>query len=319
MRVSRIVVLCLSVLVLIAAAAGIALHLLVQSRVSAMRTFPDPFAAIPASERPTASTGRALTILLAGIDSESDTSTGRSDALMLVRLTADRRHAYVVSLPRDSWVHIPGHGMDKVNAAHAYGGHTLAVRTVERLTGVRIDHVAVVDMAGFRDLTNALGGVVLTVPEEVTDPHFVSFPAGTRRFDGAEALAYVRERRGLPRGDLDRVRRQQEFLKAILQQVGRQDDPRRLAAALDAVSKTVSVDKGFGTGEMMRLLLDFRKLQGELTFLTVPVKGTGWVGNASVVFLDTRLGPPFWKAVRTDSLDGYLSNHDTELLTGPPR
>ncbi|GAA4465218.1 LCP family protein [Phytohabitans houttuyneae] len=288
-------------------------------RLGAMRTLPDPFAAIPATERPPPSPERALTILLAGIDSEQDTSPARSDALMLVRLTADRHHAYVVSLPRDSWVNIPGHGMDKVNAAYAYGGQTLAVRTVERLTKVRIDHVAVVDMAGFRELTDALGGVVLTVPEQVTDPHFVSFPAGTRRFDGAAALAYVRERRGLPRGDLDRVRRQQEFLRAVLQQMGQEDDPRRLAAALDAVTRTVAVDKGFGTGEMLRLLLGFRKLDGEVTFLTAPVTGTGMVGDASVVFLDTKLGPPFWKAVGTDRLDDYLSTHDTELLTAPPR
>jgi LCP family protein required for cell wall assembly len=319
MRVSRIGVLCVSVLVLLVAAGGVAFHQLVQSRVGAMQRFPDPFAAIPASERPSASAASAMTILLAGIDSEADPAAGRSDALMLVRLTADRRHAYVVSLPRDAWVHIPGHGMDKVNAAYAYGGQTLAVRTVERLTGVRIDHVAVVDMAGFRELTDALGGVTITVPEDVTDPHFVSFRAGTRRFDGAAALAYVRERRGLPRGDLDRVRRQQAFLKAVFEQMGRQDDPRRLAAALDAVSRTVSVDAGFGTGEMLRLLLSFRKLQGEIAFVTVPVTGTGQVGDASVVFLDPARGPAFWKAVATDSLQDYLSTEDSELLTGPPR
>lgn len=290
-----------------------------------MQKIPDPFASIPASERPSPRAEPGLTILLAGIDSELDASTddfpaaGRSDALMLVRLTADRQHAYVVSLPRDSWVDIPGHGMDKLNAAYSYGGQPLAVRTVEQLTDVRIDHVAVVDMAGFRELTDALGGVTITVPEDVTDPHFVSFPAGTRRFDGAAALAYVRERQGLPRGDLDRVRRQQAFLKAIFEQMGQQDDPRRLAAAFDAITQTVSVDTGFGTGEMMRLLLGFRKLHGNITFLTVPVQGTGQVGDASVVFLDTTLGPTFWKAVATDSLDGYLSTHDTELLTGPPR
>lgn len=326
MRVSRIVVLCFSALVLAVAIAGLAVHLLVQSRVGAMQKIPDPFASIPASERPPAPAEPGLTILLAGIDSELDTSitngspaAGRSDALMLVRLTADRQHAYVISLPRDSWVDIPGHGMDKLNAAYAYGGQTLAVRTVEHLTGVRIDHVAVVDMAGFRELTDALGGVTITVPEDVTDPHFESFPAGTRRFDGAAALAYVRERQGLPRGDLDRVRRQQEFLKAIFEQMGQQDDPRRLTAVFDAISKTVSVDTGFGTGEMTRLLLNFRRLHGKITFLTVPVQGTGRIGDASVVLLDTTLGPSFWKAVATDSLGAYLSTHDTELLTGPPR
>jgi len=319
MRVSRIVVLSLSVLVLVVAVAGVSLHLVARSRLSAMRTLPDPFGSIAATERPPASPARSLTLLLAGIDSERDTSPARSDALMLVRITADRRHAYVVSLPRDSWVNIPGHGMDKVNAAYAYGGQTLAVRTVERLTKVRVDHVAVVDMAGFRELTDALGGVVLTVPEDVTDPHFVSFAAGTRRFDGAAALAYVRERQGLPRGDLDRVRRQQEFLKAVLQQLAQENDPLRLAAALDAATRTVAVDKGFGTGEMVRLLLDFRKLRGEVTFLTVPVAGVGMVGEASVIFLDAKLGPAFWKAIGTDRLDDYLSTHDTELLTAPPR
>jgi anionic cell wall polymer biosynthesis LytR-Cps2A-Psr (LCP) family protein len=174
-------------------------------------------------------------------------------------------------------------------------------------------------MAGVRALTDALGGVTLTVPEDVIDPHFVSFPAGTRRFDGAAALAYVRERRGLPRGDLDRVRRQQEFLRAVFRQLGQEDDPRRLAAALDAVSRAVSVDAGFGTGEMMRLLLGFRKLQGEITFVTVPVEGTGQVGDASVVFLDASRGPAFWKSVATDTLEDYLSPDDTEVLTGPPR
>lgn len=286
-----------------------------------MQTIPDPFASIPASERPAPPAEPGLTILLAGIDSggHRPTGGGRSDVLMLVRLTADRRHAYVVSVPRDSWVDIPGRGMDKVNASYAHGGATLAVRTMEQLTGVRIDHVAVVDMAGFRDLTDALGGVVLTVPEDVSDPFFVSFPAGTRRFDGAAALDYVRERHGLPRGDMDRMRRQQQFLKAIFEQMGQEDDPRRLAAALDAITKSVTVDTGFGTGKMMELLLNFRKLRGNISFLTAPVKGTGRVGDASVVFLDTTLGPLFWKAVGTDSLEDYLSTHDTELLTGPPR
>lgn len=326
MRVSRLVVLSVSALVLVGGVAGLTLQLQVQNRVGAMRKIPDPFASIPASERPAVLPEHGLTILLAGIDSELDGSSadgspasGRSDALMLVRLTADGKHAYVISLPRDSWVNIPGRGMDKVNAAYAYGGQTLAVRTVEQLSGVRIDHVASVDMAGFRELTDALGGVTLTVPEEVTDSHFESFAAGTRRFDGAAALAYVRERQGLPRGDLDRVRRQQQFLKAIFEQMGQQDDPRRLAAAFDAVSKSVSVDTGFGTGEMTQLLLSFRQLRGSVSFLTVPVQGIGQVGDASVVFLDSALGPDFWKAVAADTLEDYASTHNSELLTEPPR
>ncbi len=315
-------------LVAMTAVAGVSADLLLHSRVAAMRTIPDPFADLPSSQRPSPRPEGGVTILLAGVDSGMDVSstgagrdadTGRSDALMLVRVTADRRRAFVISLPRDSWVDIPGRGKDKINAAFAYGGPTLAVRTVEQLSGVRIDHVAVVDMAGFKQLIDALGGINIDVPVAFTDPQGVFFSAGTRRFNGETALRYVRQRYGLPRGDLDRVQRQQEFLKATFEQIGQEGNPLQLAAAFDAITKTVSVDAGFGIGEMTQLLLHFRQIRGSVTFLTVPVQGTGQVGDASVVFLDATLAPAFWTAVATDNLEAYLSTHDTDRLGGPPR
>lgn len=325
--------LCVAGLVAVPLIGAGVLHLTLSNRVGEMQRMPDPFASLPAQERPKPPPEPGLTMLLAGIDSGINSSStgasgqsvdGRSDALMLVRLTGDRRRAYVVSLPRDAWVNIPGRGDDKLNAAYAIGGPGLAIQTVEQLTGVRVDHMAVIDLAGFRELTDALGGVTITVPEDAYDPaQQVKFTAGTKRFNGETALQYVRQRHGLPRGDLDRVRRQQQFISALFDQIASGDtlsNPRRALAVFDAITKTTTVDSGFGTGEMMDLLFDFRKVQGNVSFMTVPVQGVGSVGSQSVVFLDKELGPAFWKAMGSDKLEDYLTTHgSTDVLSGPPR
>ncbi|MBF5081539.1 hypothetical protein F1641_07255 [Quadrisphaera sp. INWT6] len=136
----------------------------------------DPFEEIPATARATAdpAAGEAMNILVIGSDSRAESAAAedggtasldwraggqRSDVLVVAHLSADGRTAQVVSLPRDSWVPVPGYGTTKINAAFSYGGAALAVQTVEQLTGVRIDHVAAIDFDGFARVTDALGGV----------------------------------------------------------------------------------------------------------------------------------------------------------------
>ena len=168
------------------------------------------FAGLDEGQRPAAPAGdakTALTFLVVGSDTRADVPEGerpdgRSDVMMLLRVSADRQKAQVISLPRDSWVSVPGYGMSKLNAAYAYGGPTLLVQTIENLTGVRIDHYAAIDFQGFVQMTDSLGGVDVQVAEATSNGPY-TYEAGLNHLDGEEALYYVRQRYGLPGGDFE--------------------------------------------------------------------------------------------------------------------
>jgi LCP family protein required for cell wall assembly len=291
---------------------------------------PDVFSSIPEQQRPDKpAAGQpghgGLTFLLAGTDRRSDVPTTgqeaeanqfvpgaqRTDTIMLVHLTDDREKAYVISIPRDSWVAIPGHGYNKINAAYSFGGPALYVRTIERLSGIRIDHLAVIDWSGFKTLTDAVGGVTVTVPKTVYDSaRDRTWTAGTHHLDGNEALLYVRQRHGLPGGDFDRVKRQQYFLRVLMGKALSQNtftNPLRLGRLLDAVTKTVSVDDTLSNGDLRSLALSLRGLHTQdVTFLTVPTRGTGFEGKASVVYVDKDRAAALWRAVRSDDVPAFL-------------
>jgi LCP family protein required for cell wall assembly len=278
--------------------------------------------------RPAGPAGEAVNILLLGTDRRSDVATTgtdaeapdwlpgeqRSDAIMVVHVDADRRGASVISIPRDSWVQVPGYGSAKVNAAFSLAGPSLAVATVEQLTGLRIDHLAVIDWAGFEDLTDAVGGVTVTVPRTVTDTaRGITWTAGEHRLDGAGALAYVGERYGLPGGDLDRVRRQQSFLRRLMEESLHQEmrkDPRMVYDFLDTVTRHLTVDSDWSTGEMRSLAFSLRSLHtADIHYLTAPVAGLGWAGDQSMVRLDRHANARLWGAVREDRVDDWVDRH----------
>jgi LCP family protein required for cell wall assembly len=270
----------------------------------------------------------AVNILLLGTDRRSEIPTTgdraesaawvpgaqRSDAMLLLHIDADRDGATVISLPRDSWVAVPGYGYDKINAAYSYGGASLAVATVEKLTQVRIDHLAVIDWEGIRRLTDELGGVTVTVPEPVYDSaRDVTWAAGVHRLDGQAALDYVGQRYGLPSGDLDRARRQQNFLRALMVDTLRRISdagPWEVYELLRVMTNNLSVDDEWSTKEMARLAWSLRGLEDDdVAFLTVPVAGLGWEGPQSVVHLDQAMGQRLWSAVRGDRVSAWLRDH----------
>jgi LCP family protein required for cell wall assembly len=147
-----------------------------------------------------------------------DTAGRRPDTVMLVHLPEGDGQPTMVSLPRDSYLAIPGHGKDKLNAAFAFGGPRLLTSTVENATGVRIDHYAEVGLGGFADITDAIGGVELCVAERMKDAKAnLDLQPGCQVLDGPQALGYVRTRESA-RGDLERVERQREFLVALTDQ-----------------------------------------------------------------------------------------------------
>jgi LCP family protein required for cell wall assembly len=326
----------ITVAALAVAAAGVTagVYLMASNYLRSVHRIGNPFAGIPAAQRPARPRGLAgadVTFLVGGLDTRSAVPTtgkaarsamrGRTDTLMLVHLLAGSRGAYVVSIPRDSWVPIPGYGDGKVNWAYVFGGPSLAVRTVERITRVRIDHVAIIDWAGFRAVTDALGGVTIDVPVPSYDPaNRITWTAGVHHLNGTQALLYVRDRYGLPGGDFDRERRQQDFLRAVFARLSQEatlSNPLRLNALLTALTRAVSVDSTLGLPQMTHLALSLRGLSPRHVVLaTVPCTGTGWVGSQSVVWLNRPLDRGFWHAFEYDTLPAFMRAHHLAPL-GP--
>ena len=145
-----------------------------------------------------------LNYVLLGSDSRDpgNDGNGRSDTILVVHLNAKRNKAYIISFPRDMYVNVPGSGRNKINAAFAFGCTPLAVRTLESLTGVRMDHVAMIDFEGFIRLTEDLNGVTV-INKTAFSSHGFDYPEGKITIAGEEALWFVRERKLLPGGDLD--------------------------------------------------------------------------------------------------------------------
>jgi LCP family protein required for cell wall assembly len=236
---------------------------------------------------------------------------------MLVRLDKDRSKATVVSLPRDSWVTVPGFGKEKVNAAYSFGGPSLLIQTVEALTHIRVDHFGVIDFAGFQSMIDLVGGIDVTV-DAATTASGVSFHEGVNHLNGQQALSYVRQRKGLPRGDLDRVQRHQNALRALVTKIAsgttlsRPADSYRL---FDTLARWVRVDDTFTNNGLRSFVFGLRDLRPtQVTFLTAPVAGLGREGSQSVVYLEPDLGNALWRALGTGQIDSYVVRYPEGVL-----
>jgi len=254
-----------------------------------------------AATRPAVTSTGAMNILLLGSDSrgaptgvgETGVSNQRADTMMLVHVDADRRNVYVMSIMRDLWVPIPGNGTAKINAALAWGGTPLVVQTVEQLLGTRIDHVAIIDFTGLKDMTNAIGGVDVDSPVAFTtvkSPHY-SFVKGMNHLDGDRALAFSRERYAFPTADYQRVTNQQALMRAFgskLVSAALLTDPGKLTAFAATTGSYVSVDQAFGLQTMLGLAASMR-LSGlsSIHTFTLPTAGTGTSADGqSIVNVD---------------------------------
>ncbi|GAA3218556.1 LCP family protein [Oerskovia jenensis] len=257
----------------------------------------------------------------AGDPSQWKAGAQRTDAIMLVHLPADRKSAQVVSFPRDSWVPIPGHGEAKINAAFSYGGPALMIETVEQLTGVRIDHFALTDFTSFTTLTDALGGVLIRIPEDIGDGKKVQFAAGVHNLSGEEALAYTRQRHGLANGDFGRAQRQQNWMRSILAKVNNnRNDVPRMTSFFTAFSESVAVDEGFTMDRIQDLYLSARGLStNDVTFLTAPHAGTGRSADGqSIVVLDRGLLDPLMASFADDTSGRFVEENKGVLAVLPP-
>ena len=317
-------------LVLTLATGGLALWVR-HSIASGMEFIADPFAGIPTrapQQKVAAGEEPAVNILVLGTDSRTSASdpsqwkegAQRTDAIMIVQVSGDRKTVSVMSIPRDSWVEIPGHGQGKINAAYSYGGPSLTIHTVENLTGIHIDHFAVANFESFVALTNEIGGVRvnLKTPQTLAGKEL---GAGAQVLNGQQALAYTRERSSLPNGDFDRVKRQQTWMRSIVSRVltnGTLSSPTALYSFLKTASRTVAVDESFTLNQMQSLALETRHLHSnDIRFMTVPTAGTGTSADGqSIVTLDADADAPLFKAFAEDRVRAYLTEHPdaVELL-----
>jgi LCP family protein required for cell wall assembly len=266
------------------------------------------------SGRPPA--GHGSTWLLVGSDSRQgltaeqqralatggDTGNGRTDTIMVVHVPAmgSNSPTTMVSIPRDSFVPIPGYGRDKINAAFSMGGAQLLAETIEQATGLRVDHYAEIGFSGFAGLVDALGGVTVCPRAPIDDPLAgIDLPAGCQRLEGRDALGYVRSR-ATPRADLDRMADQREFMSALLHRAVSPTvwlNPWRWYAVPHAAVDALTVDHGDHVWDLARLAW---ALQGSPAELTVPIGQFTSTNSGSVVMWDHEKATALFDALAAD-------------------
>jgi LCP family protein required for cell wall assembly len=234
-----------------------------------------------------------LNIVVAGLDEragltarqQAQLHVGRNqgetdtDTLMVMHVPASHRSVQIISLPRDSWVNIPGHGMDKINSALSLGGPQLMVQTIEQATGLTINDYVEINFLGFVKVIDALGGVNVCLPYAVDDSYSgLHMTAGMHHVDGITALEYARDRHSFATSDLARIQDQQQLISTALGEgikSGMLANPARLESFLSATSAAIRVDQGFN---VVSLADELRGIStSNVTFSTVPLANTNYI------------------------------------------
>ena len=250
----------------------------------------------------------------------------RSDTIIVMHIPADRKSVQLVSIPRDTWVHIDGYPFDnqhgKINAAFSYGGPELAYKTVQQLTGLTIDHVAIIDWVGFKDLTSALGGVRIYIPQTFYDSsQRITWEKGWQTLEGKTALQYVRTRHDIPgskQDDFGRMARQQNFLRAIMSKLmssSTTHNPVRFTKVLASLSSYLTIDKTWSNDELRSLAWSLRNLHSDsVQFFTAPLGSYATIGGQSVVRLDTPQFRFLIRSIKNDHVQQYEKRYPDNKL-----
>lgn len=279
----------------------------------------------PGGDRPAPADGH--TYLLVGSDSRAglsaqerkdlgvgrDTGGRRTDSIILVHTPSGAGKPVVISIPRDSYLEVPGHGRDKVNAAFAVGGPALLAQTLEQATGLPLDGYVEIGFGGFAGVVDSLGGVDMCVPRNIKDAKaHIDLRKGCQTLSGKNALGYVRARYSDPKGDLGRAERQRQFLGAVVSTAATPSTvllPRRWWGFTHSAASGVTVGEDTSLVDTARILSTMRQVSSDDALsLVVPVAST----NAS-----TRAGSSvLWDDERAEALFTML--REGEPLTEPP-
>lgn len=252
------------------------------------------------------------TYLLAGSDSRSDgsvpddTEGQRADSIMLVHVAPNGQTSNI-SLPRDTYVEIPGYGWDKINAAYSYGGPTLLVQTVEQLTGLTVDHYAEIGMGGVSTIVDAVGGVNLCYDLTVNDERSeLNWEAGCHDADGKTALAFARMRYSDPLGDIGRAQRQRQVVSKTVSkamQPATLINPSSALRVERAGASAFTVDEDSSVLDVGKLVLAFRSAQNSGMTGVPPIEDLGYSTSAgSAVLLEDTTAPDFFAKLRAGTL-----------------
>ena len=221
---------------------------------------PTTVVSVPVPDSPT---GMNIVVLGSDIRTTTAGDTGRSDTLMIVHVDPGQNYLSILSIPRDLYVDVPGHGKQKINSAYAYGGPALTIRTVSQLTGIAIDRYVEVDFNAFKDITNALGGVYVDVDRRYYNDNptweLIKLAPGYQLLNGDNALGYVRYRHDLNM-DFGRMERQQRFLAAAREQAMGWNLPFKLPGLVSALFKNMTTD--LGANDVLKLAYWGVKLDG---------------------------------------------------------
>jgi LCP family protein required for cell wall assembly len=283
---------------------------------------PNVFTALTAATRPVmpTATRHSLTILLtgsdtvpahrggSGIDHSSTAPQVPSGLIALVHINANKKAGAIVSIPANAMVHVPGHGLRQISSTLALGGPSLLIATIQRVTGVRVDHYSVVSADGLAAALGPLGGVDVTLPAPATSGG-VTFHAGVNHLTSATALDYTEQPSLSEEGH---ALRQQSLLQAILGKLAQQhllSNPASGFGILNAFTKALSVDSNFSNSQLQSLAMHMKLLgPSSGTFVTAPVQG----------HLRGAAGRQLWQSVRTDTVAAFARQHPAAVTSSAP-
>lgn len=300
-----------------------------QSVLSSASTDPDVAGVLDPAD------GDDLTILVVGSDSREGlddlTNFGavggaRGDVIMLVRLDASTSTAQMLSIPRDYWVSIPGHGENRINASYAFGGPSLMVETIQGNLGLEVNHYVEIDFVGFEALVDELGGIEIAFPYAARDiKSGLDVPAGTQVLNGEQALAYARSRTyqelqngtwvSVDANDIGRTQRQQEVIRAIVSGLKSPSSVTEAGDIAAAMAQHTTIDSNLASSSVAGLFWDFKGiLAGEIEGATLPVTNRTINGasvvvarepDASAMLANFKAGKPFaQQPIRVEVLNG---------------
>jgi polyisoprenyl-teichoic acid--peptidoglycan teichoic acid transferase len=258
-------------------------------------------------------------ILFLGVDSAGQSGKGlnniqgvRADSIMLVHVSGNQKYITIISIMRDTYIEIPSYGMNRVNAALSLGGVPTMVATIENILDTRIDHVALIDFDGFEGLINSIGGIELINNQSFfsSGPVKYEFPSGLISLSGAEALAYSRERKNLPRGDYQRAENQRAVVLAILQKSlsnGLLSNPVAATNAFKEISPYLALDNGVDFGFALETAQLLRNLPNDgIRTFTLQIGSSGFTESGmAVVYLDQEKLEKVKNRLAQDTIHNY--------------
>ena len=276
-------------------------------------------------EQPVAEDGDPINILLLGsdaraddVDYAADERGNRSDTIMVMHINGDRSGAQVMSIPRDMWVPVEGHGNAKINAAMSFGGLSLATQTISEFIDAPIHHVAILDFQGFQALTDRVGGVDVE-SEQAFSSRGSTFVKGTNHMNGKDALNFVRERYSFADGDLQRARNQQAYLRGLVDAIVSADtlsNPSKVAGMVRDFAPYMTVDDKLTSSRIAGLGYEMRDVRpGEIQFFSAPIAGAATSSDGQAILnVDTDAQKRIQEAFNDDTVDEYAETAETVHL-----